>query len=149
MVTMATLFGPKGSKTLEFNVQDTGMGIEHKDFGKLFQKFQQIDSALNRAAGGTGLGLAISKEIVDLHGGRIWVESEPGRGSTFHMTLPIDARVASAYRRYVLTVMGDRELEEQISHVLGKRRFDVGHVMRGEEVLDSMSRAQPRRTKAT
>jgi len=69
-------------------VRDTGPGIAPHNLGKLFQKFQQIDSSLTREAGGTGLGLVISKGLVEGHGGRIWVESEEGEGSRFCFTLP-------------------------------------------------------------
>jgi len=69
-------------------VRDTGPGISAADQGKLFQEFQQADNAITKKnKGGTGLGLAISKRIIEMHGGRIWVESQPGRGSTFAFTL--------------------------------------------------------------
>lgn len=69
-------------------VADTGPGIAPQHLGKLFQKFQQIDSSMTREQGGTGLGLVISKGLVEGHGGRIWVESELGVGSRFQFTLP-------------------------------------------------------------
>jgi signal transduction histidine kinase len=70
-------------------VKDTGVGIKEEDITKLFKKFSQLGEGIKRKTGGTGLGLVISKEIVEIHGGRIWVESEFGKGSTFAFTLPI------------------------------------------------------------
>src|SRR5262249_31826013 len=70
-------------------VRDTGPGISATDQAKLFQEFQQADNAITRKKGGTGLGLAISKRIIEMHGGGIWVESQPGQGSTFAFTLPV------------------------------------------------------------
>ena len=71
------------------SVRDTGPGISAADQSKLFQEFQQADNAITKKKGGTGLGLAISKRIIEMHGGKIWVESQPGQGSTFAFTLPV------------------------------------------------------------
>jgi signal transduction histidine kinase len=71
------------------SVRDTGPGISTADQAKLFQEFQQADNAITKKKGGTGLGLAISKRIIEMHGGKIWVESQPGQGSTFAFTLPV------------------------------------------------------------
>jgi signal transduction histidine kinase len=71
------------------SVCDTGPGMSAADQTRLFQEFQQADNAITRKKGGTGLGLAISKRIIEMHGGRIWVESQPGQGSTFTFTLPL------------------------------------------------------------
>jgi signal transduction histidine kinase len=70
-------------------VRDTGPGIAEADQAKIFEIFQQSESTHTKAKGGTGLGLAISKRIIEMHGGKIWVESQPGQGSMFAFTLPV------------------------------------------------------------
>ena len=75
--------------SFHLSVRDTGPGISAADQAKLFQEFQQADNAITRKKGGTGLGLAISKRIVEMHGGKIWVESQVGQGSTFSLTVPV------------------------------------------------------------
>ena len=72
------------------SVHDTGPGIAPADQGKIFEEFQQAENSATRKKGGTGLGLAISKRIIEMHGGRIWVESELGHGSAFSFTLPVN-----------------------------------------------------------
>jgi signal transduction histidine kinase len=71
------------------SVADTGPGIAEADRQKIFEEFQQVDSSSTRTKGGTGLGLAIAKHIVEMHGGRIWVESTLGKGSTFFFSVPV------------------------------------------------------------
>ena len=77
--------------SFHLSVRDTGPGISAADQAKLFQEFQQADNAITRKKGGTGLGLAISKRIIEMHGGKIWVESQVGQGSTFSFTVPVRA----------------------------------------------------------
>jgi signal transduction histidine kinase len=72
-------------------VSDTGPGIPVDEQKRIFEQFHQVDSSDTKPKGGTGLGLAIAKQIVEMHGGRIWVESSPGAGATFQMELPIRA----------------------------------------------------------
>ncbi|MFP3897450.1 MAG: ATP-binding protein, partial [Anaerolineales bacterium] len=74
---------------VRFSVIDTGVGIAEEELPKIFQEFHQIQDRVKHGQGGTGLGLAISKEFVELHGGRIWVESELGKGSTFSFVIPV------------------------------------------------------------
>jgi signal transduction histidine kinase len=71
------------------SVADTGPGIAEGDQEKIFEEFQQADGSSTREKGGTGLGLSIARRIIGLHGGRIWVESSLGQGSTFRVTLPV------------------------------------------------------------
>jgi len=68
---------------------DNGVGVKKEDQERIFEPFCQLNSSLTREEGGTGLGLTITKQIVEEHGGRIWVESEYGKGSRFNFTLPL------------------------------------------------------------
>ena len=99
LLSNAVKFTPDGGKVgieavkedehIRVTVWDTGIGIREEDKGKLFKEFQQLDSGRDKRYQGTGLGLALSKRLVEMHGGRIWVESEEGKGSRFNFTLPI------------------------------------------------------------
>ncbi len=89
-VYMDSIHKSMSKKCVLVSVKDTGTGIDKNDFSKLFSRFGQLDMSLTRRPGGTGLGLAICKELVEMHGGRIWVESKVGEGSKFSFTLPLD-----------------------------------------------------------
>jgi len=79
-----------------FSIQDQGRGIPAEKLETVFERFQQVDASDSREKGGTGLGLAICRQIVEQHGGRIWVESILGKGSTFYFTLPLVAEDVGA-----------------------------------------------------
>ena len=80
----------KTPRFLQFSVRDTGIGIPAEQINAVFEKFTQSDSSITRKYEGSGLGLTISKQIVELIGGKIWVESQPGDGSTFFFTIPLE-----------------------------------------------------------
>lgn len=97
LVSNAIKFTERGSVTLALrhedskllvDVIDTGIGIRTEDIPIVFEQFRQVDGSMTRKAGGSGLGLPISKKLVELHGGEMWVVSEPGKGSTFSFTIP-------------------------------------------------------------
>jgi len=84
-----TLSASANNGEVTFTVADTGIGIPHADQPRIFERFYRVDAARSREVGGTGLGLSIAKHLVEVHGGRIWVESAVGQGSRFHFTVPI------------------------------------------------------------
>ncbi|MBU4454041.1 MAG: PAS domain S-box protein [Euryarchaeota archaeon] len=103
LINNAVKFSKKGSGTVtistrkdgdmaKFSVTDTGIGIREGDMGRLFKEFEQLDMGISRNYGGTGLGLAISKNLVELHGGKIMVDSRYGEGSTFSFLIPISSK---------------------------------------------------------
>jgi len=101
LLSNAVKFTPDGGRVdvsarladgrLEVAVKDTGIGIAAEDQAAVFEEFKQVGRDYTRKAEGTGLGLALTKRFVELHGGRIWLESEPGQGSTFTFTIPVRA----------------------------------------------------------
>jgi PAS domain S-box-containing protein len=136
---------------LHFAICDTGIGIQPDRLKFLFQAFSQADSSTARRYGGTGLGLAISKRLAEMMGGRIWAESEPDKGSTFHFTiqakaapdvkgqsLPIDPNILKMKR--ILIVDDNKTNREILSHLI--RSWGMEWVMAGSgrEALDILSR---------
>jgi signal transduction histidine kinase len=102
LLSNAVKFTPEGGRigisarqtdgVVEISVSDTGVGIAREDQPKIFEEFRQVGSDYAHKVEGTGLGLTLAKKFVELHGGRIWVESEVGKGSKFTFTLPTNVR---------------------------------------------------------
>lgn len=93
MVVIRTLVHPEAK--VEIQIQDDGPGIPAESLERVFERFYRVDRARSREEGGTGLGLAIVKHLVQAQGGTVWVRSEPGRGATFHFTLPMPGHPGS------------------------------------------------------
>ncbi|MFZ2409959.1 MAG: ATP-binding protein [Candidatus Methanoperedens sp.] len=87
-----TITAKKEGDMAQISVSDTGIGIKEENIGRLFHKFEQLESGISQKYGGTGLGLAITKQLVELHGGRIWAESKFGEGSKFTFSIPLETK---------------------------------------------------------
>jgi PAS domain S-box-containing protein len=139
--------GSKIECEVQFSITDTGIGIPEERMDRLFRSFSQVDASTTRLYGGTGLGLAISKQLVEMMGGRIWMESELSAGSTFHFTivgrtmeLPGTDGVAELAGKRIL-IVDDLEVNRRI---LGRQLDAWGAVVRaagsGSEALDILER---------
>ena len=111
-----------------------GRASPPEDQGKIFEEFQQVDNSTTKAKGGTGLGLAIAKRIVEMHGGRIWVESDVGKGSTFAFTLPVASndRLAAMTKR-ILVVEDQEDYRSILRDLLGNAGYELIEAVDGEE----------------
>ena len=105
---LITISGEIRDGDVVFTVSDTGIGIPKADQSRIFERFYRVDAARSREAGGTGLGLAIAKHLVEVHGGRIWVDSEIGQGSHFHFSVPIFDAERAAPRPAATGAAGSR-----------------------------------------
>jgi signal transduction histidine kinase/ActR/RegA family two-component response regulator len=153
-VRISRLDAPAGQATLQFMVRDTGIGIAPGKHRSIFEAFEQADSSTTRKYGGSGLGLAISSRILELMGGRMWVESEPGLGSSFYWTATFTelAIEESARRRdpekskeahtpVRVLIAEDHELSRSLlKKLLEMRDHHVTAVSNGREVLEEIKR---------
>jgi signal transduction histidine kinase/CheY-like chemotaxis protein len=152
-------------------VRDTGVGIAAEDQARIFEEFQQVSGGATSTREGTGLGLALARKFVELHGGRLWVDSEPGMGSTFTFTLPVQAgtrpplepqaRPAAAAevlvvprsvaagaspsvpRPVILVVEDNLSSVDLLELIIGDDGFAVAVAPDGEEGLEMAGRLQP------
>jgi two-component system sensor histidine kinase/response regulator len=137
--------------TLKFSVQDTGVGMTGEKAAKLFQPFVQADSSTTRKYGGTGLGLTISKRLAEMMGGEIWVESEPGRGSTFSFTANFGLGKEKAKKQYkptselhgmkVLVVDDNATSRDILEEMLESFTFEVTLAASAKEGLAELENA--------
>ena len=140
----------EGDQWIEVAVSDTGIGLKREDQERIFGTFEQVDSAYGREQQGTGLGLALTRKFVELHGGRIWVESEIGQGSVFRLVLPLAQRGLGAQPDVaeseastespgagplVLVVEDDRQAWDLLAHHLVHAGYRVARASSGQQAL--------------
>jgi PAS domain S-box-containing protein len=152
---LAEDLGSRHASDLEANspwlivcVTDDGIGIAPKDQEQLFSRFYRVNNPIAQGVGGTGLGLNITRSLVELHGGRIWLESELGHGSTFYFSLPTvprpaeHAASATSSQPIILIVEADNAVARLIERRLARAGHKVLRAARGQEALD-IAHAQP------
>ena len=148
VIRVACIEKSKERAQLKFSVRDTGIGIEREAIDKLFSAFTQVDGSSTRRFGGTGLGLAISKRLVELMQGRIWVESEFGKGSTFYFTLNFDRQpeereqiltVPPDIKNFSVLVVDDNDTSRHVmSEMMRSFGFEVTSAASGDEAMEKL-----------
>lgn len=130
-----------------FHVTDTGVGVNKENHETIFERFWQAETSISRQYGGTGLGLPISKAYVELLGGKIWIESEPGKGSTFYFTIPYnqeakqpqnDSPIKRQTASTTIIIAEDEEYNFRfIKELLNHFNFDIIHTRNGLETVNA------------
>ena len=134
-----------GGGWVTFSVTDTGVGIAPEDHALIFESFHQAGATTKGVREGTGLGLAITKRLVEMHGGRIWVESELGRGSRFHFTLPQQAALPAADgdAPLVLIVEDDESSQELMASYLESAGYRTVTAGLGQDAIRLAREGKP------
>ena len=149
--------GPAGGMTLHWMVRDTGIGIPAEQQARIFNTFEQADSSYVRRYGGTGLGLSISRQLAEMMGGRLWVESRPGEGSTFHCTVAVEAGseaeveavrqpdngTGGGVRDLHLLVVDDNEVNRDLIRMVLEKDHRVTTAEHGLEALRALAAEGP------
>lgn len=139
--------GESGAPEVYAAVEDTGIGISDEDKAKLFVPFSQVDSSATRKSGGTGLGLSISRNLIELHGGHIDVESEVGKGSTFYFTIPAlpstQALQVDEETRTVLAIDDDPKIITLYRRYLEPEGFNIISLTNPAQALDAARKYKP------
>jgi PAS domain S-box-containing protein len=155
LLSNAAKFTPEGGKIrvearrigddVELTVVDTGPGIAPEDRPKLFREFTQLDATQQINQSGTGLGLVLVKRLVELHGGRVWVESEVGKGSRFILRLPIGTRTAPLMNGPgpVVVVEDDPTLRKLFTHFLSEAGYRTEEIGDGRDLVDRVKAVNP------
>ncbi len=148
VVDVGTHPGPTGRMELRVSVTDTGPGISPQDQAKLFQAFSQVDDSPTRKTGGTGLGLSICQHLISMHGGRIWVESEVGHGSTFFFTLPLfrkeqENEGSLLNQKIILTIDDDPQVIGLYERYLQPQGYQVVALTDPARAVERVKQVQP------
>jgi PAS domain S-box-containing protein len=151
-----TVNAKRADNMVQISVEDTGIGLREEDQENIFEEFYQVDSSYARQYQGTGLGLSLTKRLVELHGGKIWVESEIGRGSTFAFTIPqrLEERPAieeitapteaeEEKRPTILVVEDERQASELLTLYLDEAGYQVICAFDGVEAIEKAKRLRP------
>lgn len=167
LVSNACKFTDEGAVTLKteaakekiiISVSDTGIGIPEENLESIFEEFTQVDASTTRKVGGTGLGLPISRHFVEMHQGQIWVDSQPGRGSTFSFAIPIhplsknselpaqaehEPQVQDGENRTIVAIDDDTGVITLYERFLTKHNYKVTGIKNDEDLVDRVKAYTP------